>query len=157
MCQTYVALVLQPRCNHLMLIERSRELQSQWAAHRGHLVLKYVVYRIPGRLPITTLSHSKKSLCYGCTIKTSPQNICRVSTAGYGSVQSAKVRESRAPLAVLLRWGTETLKGYRQFPELHTLSVDWSTDSALPCTRGIIINTHSSRGVFLDNGESFDY
>ena len=41
--------------------------------------------------------------------------------------------------------------------ELHTPSVDWSTESALPCDRGIITNPHSTRGVFLNNGESFVY
>ena len=109
----------------------------------------------------------------GCIPNVFPMNIhyWRVSTAGYGSVQSAMVRYGSRfhcqkvgvtrtepySLAVLLRWGTETLKGYRQFPELHTLSVDWSTESALPCDRGIITNKHSTRKVFLDNGESFVY
>ena len=51
-------------------------------------------------------------------------------------------------LAVLLRWGTETPERVPATAgkfELHTPSVDWSTESAVPCDRGIITNKHSTR------------
>ena len=38
-----------------------------------------------------------------------------------------------------------------------TSAVDWSTESSLPCDRGIITNKHSTRKVFLDNGEGLVY
>ena len=41
--------------------------------------------------------------------------------------------------------------------ELHMQPVDWLTESPLPCDRGIISNKHSTRKVFLDNGESLVY
>ena len=39
--------------------------------------------------------------------------------------------------------------------KLNTPSVHWSTESLLLSDRGIITNQHSTRKVFLDNGESF--
>ena len=63
-------------------------------------------------------------------------------------------------LAVLLRWGTETperVPGTTGKFERHTPSVDWSTESALPCDRGIITNKHSTRKVFLEDGKSLVY
>ena len=48
------------------------------------------------------------------------------------------------------------LKGYKKL-ELHTLSIARSTESSLPCYRGIKTNKHSTRKVFLDNGESLVY
>ena len=38
--------------------------------------------------------------------------------------------------------------------ELHTPSVDWSTDSALQCDRGIITNKYSTHRVFLDTAKA---
>ena len=59
-------------------------------------------------------------------------------------------------LAELRRWGTESERVPASM-KLHMPSVDWSTESSLTCYRRMITNKHSTRQVFLDNGESFVY
>ena len=75
----------------------------------------------------------------------------RVSTAksGWGpdSVISRTYLSTR-PLGYQDVW-----KGANKF-ELHTLSVDWSTESPLLCDRGIITNKHSTCEVFLVTAKS---
>ena len=67
-------------------------------------------------------------------------------------------RESDEPYSSrstpLLYW--DVWKGGNKF-ELHTPSVDWSTESSLLCDRGIITNKHSTSEVFLDNDKSLIY
>ena len=75
-----------------------------------------------------------------------------------GSVRKGEVRVT--PKVGVTRtephWGTETserVPGTASKFERHTPSVDWLTESALPCDRGIITNKHSTHKVFLDNGD----
>ena len=64
---------------------------------------------------------------------------CRVSTANSGRDPDWAVLVSQySSVGVLRAW-----KGPGKF-ELHTLSIDWSTESSLPCDRGIITNKHST-------------
>ena len=66
----------------------------------------------------------------------------RIFTAGCGSVQSAKwfhlqkwacSRLSRTGLTVLLRWGTESLKG--SWPFWATQAIHWLVDRIIPVMR----------------------
>ena len=89
----------------------------------------------------------------------------RVSTGGCASVQSAKVRHrsrfhhqkwawpglsrtepySSCSTPPLGYWDPERVPGTSGKLERHTPSVDWSSESALPCGRGIITNTEPAR------------
>ena len=51
-------------------------------------------------------------------------------------------------------WGTKQSEWVPIKVALHTPSVDWPTESSPLCDRGIKTNKHSTRKVFLDNGES---
>ena len=74
----------------------------------------------------------------------------RVSTAKSGRGPNRAVM-SRTHLTVLLCWGTETSEGVPTSSSYTRRLLIGRQD------RGIITNKHSTRKVFLGNGESFVY